>query len=304
LAGDNAKTELLDRLPLVIGVTGHRDLREEDIPDLEREVAAVIERLKQDYLASRSASCRLCRWLRLARLCRWMGLSCESETPLIVLSSLAEGADQLVARVAMKHGARLIAALPMPRDEYRRDFEPGIKPGAAAEYDKLLAAAGDDVWEVPFAPGNSVAAVRHHKDQRDRQYREVGIFIVRHCQVLIALWDGNEKDMSVGGTAEVVSFKRDGIPLEVTGSARASLDASEIGPIVHVVTPRAKWKGRAFIPARGVWPPSSCTRISLTKAGTVRRPNRNDLSVQSRDRAACTCRRQDGDADNQPGLSV
>jgi len=30
---------LPDRLPLVIGVTGHRDLREEDVPRLEAEVA-------------------------------------------------------------------------------------------------------------------------------------------------------------------------------------------------------------------------------------------------------------------------
>ena len=30
---------LPDRLPLVIGVTGHRDLREADVPRLETEVA-------------------------------------------------------------------------------------------------------------------------------------------------------------------------------------------------------------------------------------------------------------------------
>ncbi len=32
---------LPDRLPLVIGVTGHRDLRDQDIPALEQEVAAI-----------------------------------------------------------------------------------------------------------------------------------------------------------------------------------------------------------------------------------------------------------------------
>ena len=32
---------LPDRLPLVIGVTGHRDLRAEDLPKLEAEVARI-----------------------------------------------------------------------------------------------------------------------------------------------------------------------------------------------------------------------------------------------------------------------
>ena len=107
-----------DRLPLVIGVTGHRDLRDQDVPTLEREIAAIIERLRHDYLHG------------------------DGETPIIVLSSLAEGADRLVARVALAHGARLVAPMPMPIEEYRRDFEPGLKAGNAAEFD-ALAGAGD-----------------------------------------------------------------------------------------------------------------------------------------------------------------
>ena len=42
---------LSDRLPLVIGVTGHRDLRDQDLPRLEQEIAAVIAGLRRDYLA-------------------------------------------------------------------------------------------------------------------------------------------------------------------------------------------------------------------------------------------------------------
>src|ERR1700740_77829 len=105
------------RLPLVIGATGHRDLRDEDIPALERAVAAAIKALKHDYLHD------------------------DQETPLIVLSALAEGADRLIARVAMRLGAKLIAPLPMPPDEYRRDFEPGLKPDAAAEFDRMKSQA-------------------------------------------------------------------------------------------------------------------------------------------------------------------
>jgi len=222
-----------DRLPLVIGVTGHRDLRDRDIPKLEQEVAAIIVALRRDYLGN------------------------DGETPIIVVSSLAEGADRLVARVALAHGARLVAPMPMPVEEYRRDFEPGLKPGNAAEFDELLGKALA-APVVPFTRGNSLEAVRVDKAKRNEQYRAVGLFIVQHCNVLIALWNGDDENMSAGGTAEVVKFKREGVPLAVSGSARASIDVSAVGPAIHVNTPRVKnadeaagvsvapW-GRAFV---------------------------------------------------------
>ncbi len=206
---------LPDRLPLVIGVTGHRDLRGQDVSRLEAEVAGIIARLRRDYLED------------------------DVETPIIVMSALAEGADRLVARVALAQGARLIAPLPMPREEYGRDFEPGLEPGNAAEFDELLAQA-IAAPIIPFGHGNSLEAVRSNPKQRGEQYRAVGLFIIQHCNVLIAIWDGDESNMAAGGTAEVVKFARQGIPLEVSRSARASLDGSEIGPVIHVVAPRRK----------------------------------------------------------------
>ncbi|MEA2939103.1 MAG: hypothetical protein QOC56_2607, partial [Alphaproteobacteria bacterium] len=206
---------LPDRLPLVIGVTGHRDLRDADLPKLEQEIAAVLAGLRRDYLGN------------------------DGETPIIVLSSLAEGADRLVARVGLAHGARLVAPMPMPVDEYRRDFEPGLKPGNIAEFDALLAQAVA-APVMPFAPGNSLEAVRAGGAGRGEQYRAVGRFIAQHSNVLLALWDGDGETMSPGGTAEVVTFKRRGIPLAIAGSARASLDASEIGPVIQVITPRQR----------------------------------------------------------------
>jgi hypothetical protein len=206
---------LPDRLPLVIGVTGHRDLRDQDLPRLETEIAGIIAGLRRDYLKG------------------------DSETPIIVLSALAEGADRLVARVAIANGAHLIAPLPLPLEEYRRDFEPGLKPGNTAEFDALLAQA-TAAPVMPFTRDNSLAAVRADGGKRAEQYRAVGLFIVQHSNVLIAIWDGDQRDMAVGGTAEVVKFKRDGIPLEVSGSVRASLDGSELGSVIHVVAPRKK----------------------------------------------------------------
>jgi len=93
---------------------------------------------------------------------------------------------------------------------------------------------------MSFTAGNSLEAVRTNASKRAEQYRAVGLFIVQHSDVLIALWDGDETGNAAGGTGEVVTFKREGIPLVVSGSAHASLDGSEIGPVIHVITPRNK----------------------------------------------------------------
>src|SRR5262249_31133676 len=153
-------------------------------------------------------------------------------------------------QVALDHGARLIAPLPMPADEYRRDFE----PQAVAEFTRLLGrAVAAPVMAYP--PGSSLEAVQKDQAKRDLQYREVGIFIVRHCHVLIALWNRDEHNTAMGGTTEVVKFKRDGISLEVAETARASLDAPEIGPVIYVDTPRLKPGGPVTGVAVHPWGP-------------------------------------------------
>jgi hypothetical protein len=206
---------LPNRIPLVIGVTGHRDLRAEDIPLLEREISTIITRLRSDYLGG------------------------GDETPIFLISALAEGADRVMARAALAMGVKLIAPLPLPVEEYRRDFEPGLNPNAATEFDQLLSEASA-APVMSFTTGNSLEAVRGDTEKRAEQYRAVGLFIIRHCDILIALWDGDPRDLGAGGTGEVVRFKRDGIPLVVSGSTHDSLDQPEVGPVIHVVTPRRK----------------------------------------------------------------
>ena len=107
-----------------------------------------------------------------------------------------------------------------------------------AEFDALFAQA----IAAPVMPlhGTSLEALRTDGKKRAEQYRAVGVFIAQHCHVLIALWDGDDREMAAGGSAEVVTFKRRGIPLDVSGSARISLDASEVGPVIDIVTPRVK----------------------------------------------------------------
>ena len=204
--------ELSYRVPLVVGVTGHRDLRLEDIPALEKEFEAILKRLQNDYQGGTGG-----------------------DAPLVLVSALAEGADRLAARIALSVGATLVAALPMSSDEYRRDFE---TTAGQIEFDELSGRAFT-TRVMGFVPGNTPENVRDDPVCRAKQYRAVGVFIVQQCNVLIALWDGND-DRAMGGTAEVVAFKREGIPLSVSRTAGNSLDGSEIGPVIHLVTPRMK----------------------------------------------------------------
>ena len=204
---------LQGRLPLIIGVTGHRDLRDEYIGELERRVGVVFDRIASDYLTA------------------------DGATPIVVLSALAEGADQLVARIALDRGALLVAPLPMPIAEYRKDYQPGSMPDAEGEFDRLLARA-IVIREMPFVDGNTIETIRTDPARRALQYRETGIFIVRHCQILLSLWDGDECDLRTGGSAETVRLQRDGAPLGSAESVRACIDGAKIGALITIVTPR------------------------------------------------------------------
>src|SRR5262249_19255662 len=98
-----------------------------------------------------------------------------------------------------------------------------------------------------------------------------------------ALWDGDSTTVRAGGTAEVVAFKRRGIPLDILGSARASLDASEIGPVIHVVTPRQRetsaaqgvsvqpWGDAVIRRCRGAWPRRVLNAASVFVANVLGR---------------------------------
>ena len=139
----------------------------------------------------------------------------------MLLSALGEGAEQLIAGEALKQGATLIVPLPLPLAEYRRDFtQRPLAPDAIKHFDDLRLKATATV-EIPLAAGSTESGVKVFGPERDRQYREANLFIARHCHVLIALYDGNDDDITVGGAAETVKFYRDGIPSGVRARPRA-----------------------------------------------------------------------------------
>lgn len=129
-------------LPLVIGVTGHRDLSPVDREALEGRVRAIFVELQNRYPA----------------------------TLLVLLSPLAEGADRLAARVALSCGVSLIVPLPMAQDLYETDFE---TPASLAEFRDLLQQA--EAWfELAPAVDGVQEATEMGGASRDRLYAQVG----------------------------------------------------------------------------------------------------------------------------------
>ncbi|WP_395659926.1 hypothetical protein [Nocardioides sp.] len=128
---------------------------------------------------------------------------------LVAVSSLAEGADRIVAARVLARGGRLEAVLPLPADDYATDF---VDAGSRAEFADLLAAA-DLATVVPPDPADP---------SREAAYARAGTAVLEACDVLLALWDGAAA-RGRGGTAEVVAEAREaGRRVEVVPVERAS----------------------------------------------------------------------------------
>ena len=157
---------------LTIGVTGHRDLVEEELPALRDQLRAFFADLDNEF----------------------PGLDLQ------LISPLAEGSDQLVAEIAREQGIPLIVPLAMQQDEYEKDFG---SDSALQRFRSLLADA--EIIPLPMAPGSSPEAILVPGTARDRQYAQQGVFISNHCQILLALWDGKPSERT-GGTAGIVNY--------------------------------------------------------------------------------------------------
>ncbi len=193
--------------PLVIGVTSHRNIPEHEIEPIRQRVAAFLAQLRQDY----------------------------PQCPLVVLSALAEGGDQLVAQEALAAGAHLVAPLPLPLELYVEDFS---APDVRDLFDQLYAQA--EVLTLPVPKGVTKADLATHGLARDRQYARSGVYIASHCQILLAIWDGKDSGR-FGGTAQIVNYHLNGtLPglIERHREARHVLGGGDERLIYHIVCSR------------------------------------------------------------------
>jgi len=186
------------KIPVIVGVTGHRDLREQDIDRLKSAVRAGLESLQSEY----------------------------PNSEIKVMTSLAEGADQLCAETAVEMGLEIITVLPMPVSEYAEDFE----SDALKKLNELT-------------ERSSKAFIAPHKEPftegRDYLYRQAGLYIADHCHILFALWDGIPGEAGGCGTASIVQAKLRNVSDEGAGEQLQRSD----GAVVQIATPRISSEG-------------------------------------------------------------
>jgi hypothetical protein len=143
-----------------LGVTGHRSgslgpaarTVVDRISDAVRDVTTVA---LDQYMANRD----------------WFG---HSPPQLLMVSPLADGADQIAANAALANGYALHAVLPFSREQTRAEVAEPFRE----EFDRLADSAGC-LLELPGKPAEPLEA-----------YVMAGRATLAHCDLLIAVWDG------------------------------------------------------------------------------------------------------------------
>lgn len=111
----------------------------------------------------------------------------RSTDPLVGVSSLAAGADQIFADLILRHGGALEVLIPFPG--YARKFAGGRD---AREYERLLRSA-------------LVVETLQRDGSDEEAYMEAGERVVNSSDSLVAVWDG-QPSAGLGGTADVVEY--------------------------------------------------------------------------------------------------
>lgn len=210
----------LQPVPLVIGVTAHRDIVDAEVPGIRAHLRAFFEQLRTRF----------------------------PDLPLVLMCPLAEGGDRLAAREARALGIPLIVPLPFARERYLDSF---ANDASRAEFDAL--ADGATVAELPPLPGYRLESTSAGSDAQSQHFAQLGVFLSGHCQVLLAIWDGKPSDQ-LGGTAQVVRYHHEG---EMAGYTDGVLDAQQIladsenDLVYHIICSRNRPDGA---PADGLKP--------------------------------------------------
>ena len=222
----NEVTDDSQALPLVVAVTGHRDLVAAEIEGIRVQVNDLLVSLGERFPDRR----------------------------LSVMSPLAEGADRLVAEECLALGIELIVPLPMSRQLYLQDFE----TEESREQFETLCSQASEVFELPVARGGTIEQISVHGPERNRQYAQLGVFLCAHCHILLALWDG-KTSAELGGTGQVVKFHHDDIMPGYTSTIVASqqmLVDDESDLVYHIVCSRDRPDGQPldkFQPLEWSW---------------------------------------------------
>jgi len=91
-----------DKIPIIVGVTGHRNIVDEDKPAIKTQIAKSLKEIQN--------------------LCKNEKKGGEN-TPIIMLNAFAQGADMLCAEAAHELGIEVYAVLPCKEEKYKQSFD-------------------------------------------------------------------------------------------------------------------------------------------------------------------------------------
>ena len=204
------------RIPFVIGMTGHRDPDPVCLDQIKSKFIETLEQVKK----------------------------IAPHTPIVFLSPLAEGCDQLAAEWALdwavaqppldNNEPRLRLGCPMPfaKHEYIKDFEKEKVLQKFVELEKRAAfvfhmprvrdSTTSEIEADNFDWDTSPPAKPIEGNYRVKHYEELGKFTAERSQLVIAFWD-RVPVQKQGGTAHVVSLCDPKKYLDWKGSKNTSL---------------------------------------------------------------------------------
>jgi hypothetical protein len=172
-----------------IGVTGHRKLDDPAAMEalVKKAVDAEVEGLLAAYAQGEIVRAR----------------SAGAAISFSVVSSLAEGADRVVARAVLSYlDARLDAVLPLALEDYMEDF---ATEASRQEFEELLCRCSEPTLLRTRRIRDERRDESGQSELRRDAYAQAGRYVVDHCDVLIAVWDGKPAGGD-GGTAEIVQY--------------------------------------------------------------------------------------------------
>ncbi len=171
-------------IPLIFAVTGHRDIQE--AKSVKSSVTSLLSKYKKTY----------------------------ENTPLILLSALADGADTLVAEVARELDIELHVVLPYEKEKYLNTIADSNKFDGLVSYAKRVI---------------TLDCQKDDKGKHTHCYQELGEYIADKSNILLALWDGVEEDAKNGGTASIVRYQKEHF------DENENMFDSKDGNVIHMI---------------------------------------------------------------------
>lgn len=162
-------------IKIVIGVTGHRKLTDENL--IRKQIKVVIKNVDTKF----------------------KGILKNSDYSFGVISPLAEGTDRIAVEEILNfnnssyfENAFLEVILPLSQEDYLNDFS-DVK--SKDEFKNFL----DSAQSVKYLD---------RTESREEAYYESGLYTVDNCDILIGVWNGKPAK-GLGGTADVIKYARE-----------------------------------------------------------------------------------------------